>query len=122
MWLLHLMALKLLAVSLAVSFGEFNNTVDECGDEYKMIGECHTKIHICAGFHDWKWRYYGYAKANGTKGPDTGHFDSKNGAGQHAVYLLFQHLPAGSSTCNCGFANDYVVGRCHMNIEECFNV
>ena len=105
-----------------MALGVKNELGDDCDDEWKMIGECWTKIHVCAGWYDWQWQYYGYAAANGTQGPTTPHYDSSEGAGSHAVFLLFQNLPSGSNTCNCGFANDYVVEQCHMNIEECFNV
>ena len=71
--------------------GDKNDVGDDCGDEYKIIGECYTKIHVCAGFYDWQWKYYGYAEANGTKGPETSHYDSKDGAGYHAVYYYFKH-------------------------------
>eukprot|EP00483_Globobulimina_turgida_P000929 UN00930 len=106
-----------------LNFGKFGKNVgsDECTDQYDMIGECWTKIHVCYGFYDWHWKYYGTASANGTTGPTTPHYDSSIGAGSHAVFLLFQKLPTGTNTCNCGFVNDYVVGACHMDIKECFN-
>ena len=106
---------------ISMVFGYKNEVGDECGDQYKMIGECYTKIHICAGFYDWQWKYYGYAQANGTKGPETSHYDSQDGAGYHAVFLLFQTLPSGSNKCNCEFV-PYKVEKCDMIIEECFRV
>ena len=97
-----------------------NVNEDECGDDYTNIGNCYTKIHVCAGFYDWEWKYYGYASTNGTQGPTTPHYDSKEGAGTHAVQLLFDELPNSVSDCNCGYVNNYQVGQCTMDIKECF--
>ena len=111
-----------MACLLSFIFGLITATMvfGDCGDEYKMIGSCYTRIHVCAGWYDWQWKYQGTASANGTTGPTTQHYDSQNGAGQHAVYLLYQELPTQTNMCNCGESN-ILVGKCNVHIKECFN-
>lgn len=99
---------------------KFKNILgDSCSTEYKWIGNCYTKIKVCYGFYDWEWQYQGQASANGTVGPETKHYDSSTGAGEHAVYELFQLLPTSTNSCNCGDGNTQV-GKCNIHIKECF--
>ena len=96
----------------------------DCDDQTQMMGPCQVKIHECGDIYDWQWKYEATATdlASGKVGGNMAdHYNSKDGAGTHAIFDLFNTKLTSTFTsddCSCSH-EDVPVGKCMIRSAVC---
>ena len=105
--LIVLAVLAILSVSATASTAKsFLRRLDDCGDQDVPVDQCNIHVHVCGGWHSWEWKYTGTGTepVSGKTADAGGHYDSSNGAGEHATFNTLALLGLDDQDhydCNC---------------------
>ena len=95
-----------------------------CKDATQTSGPCTVKVHGCSGIYKFKLKYEATAtdQTSGKVGGSLGdYYDSASGAGEHAIYDLFNNKLTSTLTtddCSCQ-GQTLPVGKCVFKGSIC---